>query len=849
MKINPRFIKTNENCNGCNKCLTVCPIPGANISLGRGEEHRVEVNSERCVTCGLCIPGCQNQAREVVDASASFLDALAAGKKFSLVLDPSLKLLYAEELPPVLGYLRALGVEKIYDISFGGDLCTWATLAYYQQHPKVSKIASFCPVIVNLIEKYYPDLLPYLLPVQSPFLCLMTYLKKYLQADTPLVYIGPCLSKGEELEQGVFDLAYTLTMDKLLQRLAKVDLQAYRSEVDLSSPDLGSLYGIRNGLNENLAYFMPPHFSVLLASGLESHRVSDPGFYKDALTREKVAPLLLHIRSGHSGCVDAPSIPDKEKRWTSVFAAVKEIHSHILARPDYGKSQQERAALLAARFAALDPLDFRRTFTNRYHQEPRLPEDVLEKIFVAMGKTTKAAREINCGSCGYATCREMAWAIAYGYNQIENCIHYATDRTRQITFTDMLTGIPNLYAFKQQTQELFWKHPEQKYVLVYLDIKNFRMVNDLYGFSAGDQILKAVAEHVDVMTREKGTCARIMSDHFVLCLPDSQENLPVLLKYIRENTKKFLLDFPISFDLGLYRIKDTEEPIENMIDRARLAQLTIKGSYDVRWAYYDEAMSEQMRHEAWVTKEMRRALAQEQFQVYLQPQYDHRTRKLVGAEALVRWYHPEKGLISPGEFIPTFEKNNFILEMDAYVRNKVCSLLAEWQAQGLPLVPVSVNLSRLELFEESLPERLSILAAKLPPQTLRLEITESAYTKDPEQLVTMIKKLQDKGFVVEMDDFGSGYSSLNTLHEMPVDVVKLDLRFLTGTHVQKSRLILQAIAGMLQQLQLPVIAEGVETVEQADFLEAIGCHIIQGYYYAKPMPAAQFAGLLARQEQ
>ena len=187
--------------------------------------------------------------------------------------------------------------------------------------------------------------------------------------------------------------------------------------------------------------------------------------------------------------------------------------------------------------------------------------------------------------------------------------------------------------------------------------------------------------------------------------------------------------------------------------------------------------------------------------------------------------------------------------MDAYVRNKVCSLLAEWQAQGLPLVPVSVNLSRLELFEESLPERLSILAAKLPPQTLRLEITESAYTKDPEQLVTMIKKLQDKGFVVEMDDFGSGYSSLNTLHEMPVDVVKLDLRFLTGTHVQKSRLILQAIAGMLQQLQLPVIAEGVETVEQADFLEAIGCHIIQGYYYAKPMPAAQFAGLLARQEQ
>ena len=682
MKIKPGFIDTNKNCNGCNKCLTVCPIPGANISVGTGEGHRIEVNSERCVTCGLCIPGCQNQAREAVDQSGSFLAELAAGKKFSLALDPALKLLYAEELPYVLGYLRALGVEKIYDISFGGDLCTWATLTYYQEHPEASKIASFCPIIVDLIEKYYPELLPELLPVQSPFMCLATYVKNYVQDKRPLVYIGPCLSKREELAAGDFNLAYTLTLDKLLLRLQQVDWHAYWSEVDLRSEDLGYLYGIRDGINENLSYFMPPHFSVLLASGLEGRRIANPNVYKSALTCGKVAPLLLNIRSGHSGCIDAPSIPDKEKRWTSVFAAVKGIRSHILTRPDYKENYQIRAELLAARFAKLNPADFKRSFTNRYYQEPRLPADVLEKIFIAMGKTTPASRKINCGGCGYATCGEMARAVAYGYNQIENCIHYATAKTRQITYTDMLTGIPNLYAFKQQTRDLFWDYPEQKYVLVYLDIKNFRMVNDLYGFAAGDQILKAVAEQAAAMTSGKGTCARIMSDHFVLCLPDSKENLPKILHHIRANTKEFKLDFPISFDLGLYRITDTEEPIENMIDMARLAQLTIKGSYDVRWAYYDEAMSEQMRREAWVTKEMRRALAEEQFQVYLQPQYDHRTHKLVGAEALVRWYHPQRGLIGPDEFIPTFEKNNFILEMDAYMRNKVCQLMAAWQAQG-----------------------------------------------------------------------------------------------------------------------------------------------------------------------
>lgn len=850
MEINTGIVTTNSACNGCNKCLTVCPIPGANISTSAAGGHRIEVNPERCINCGICITDCHNQAREALDDTELFFAELAAGKEFSLALDSAFKLLYPEELPHILGYLRTLGIKKIYDVSFGADIYTWATVAYYDEHPEAAMIATTCPVTIALIEKYYPELFPYLLPVKSPLMCLATYVRKYLHDETPLVYIGPCLAKIAEIKiaSPEANLVYSVTFEKFFKKLSGYKFDNYYSRVDICSPDLGYLYGFSDGIKENLAYFMPPDFSILSVNGLGRGQKRSLDLYKEVLERKTIAPLLLNVRNGYLGCVDAPNVPEKGKRWTDVIAGIKGIREHILCRPDYEKGCRERVELLNTEFAELNLQDFKQVFVNRYRQESRLPEDVLEKIFVAMRKTTTASRKINCGTCGYATCRDMARAVAYGYNQIENCIHYAKNKTQQLTYTDLLTGLPNLNSFKQQTKELFWNHPEQQYVIVYFDIKNFKMINDLYGFAKGDQTLKAVAEQAYGFVWEKGTFARLMGDHFLLCMPDTKADLQTLINYIRENTNKFNLDFPISFDLGLYRVTDIEQPIENMIALARLAQLTIKGSYDVRWAYYDEAMREKMRREAWVTKEMRKALEEKQFQVYLQPQYDHLSKKMTGAEVLVRWIHPEKGIIEPAEFIPTFEKNNFIQELDAYVREKTCQLLQEWQKKGLPVVPLSVNLSRLELFNEHLPEELLKLIEALSPHMLNLEITESAYTQNPEQLIVMIKKLQQIGFLVEMDDFGSGYSSLNTLHEMPIDVIKLDLRFLTGEQRQKSKTIMENIAQMMQKLQLPVIAEGVETKEQADFLASIGCNIIQGYYYAKPMPATKFEELLRGQK-
>jgi diguanylate cyclase (GGDEF)-like protein len=849
MKTNTGLVFTNAACNGCNKCLTICPIPGANISVPCESGHRIEVNAERCINCGLCISGCHNHAREYRDDTDRFLADLAAGKPIALALDPTFKIIFPQKLPQLLGYLRAQGVKKIYDVSYGAEICTWATLNYYQRHPSTSWISSQCPVMVNLIERHHPDLFPYLLPIKSPLMCLAAYVHKYLHDETPLAYIGPCLARKDEMAApDVRDLVrYNLTYDKLFKHLEKEPLEAFWLQPDLVGRELGYLYSLSHGLKESLSYFMPPEFDVISINALYRQKSSSGlDTYVGTLGHNSIAPVLLEFRNDYLGCLQSPVVPQKDQSLPAIISSIKALRSHLPQRADYLKTTSEREQLLNAVFADLDQADFTRSFVNRYHQNFLLPEDVLENIFNAMNKKTQAARNINCGSCGYPTCRDMACAIAYGYNQMENCGHYAREKALQLSYTDVLTGIPNLNAFRRELKELFWNHPDTRYALVYFDIKNFKMVNDLYGFVKGDQILKAVAEHVYGHVKANGACARIMSDHFILCLPDTQGMVKKLVQVIKLHENNYGLDFPISFDLGIYRIEDAAIPLEMMISYARLAQLTVKGSYDIRWAYYDEAMRTRMRQDAWVTKEMRRALALKQFQVYLQPQYDHRTRKIKGAEALVRWIHPERGVISPASFIPNFEKNNFIQQLDAYVRTKTCQLLQDWLRRGLPVVPVSVNLSRLELFDAELPAKLARLTRNLPPGLLNLEITESAYTKEPEQLVAMLENLRQKGFVIEMDDFGSGYSSLNTLHEMPVDMVKLDLRFLVGEEVEKSKIILQAIALMMHKLGLTVIAEGVETAGQANFLASVGCYLIQGFYYSRPVPAAEFEKLLLR---
>lgn len=302
---------------------------------------------------------------------------------------------------------------------------------------------------------------------------------------------------------------------------------------------------------------------------------------------------------------------------------------------------------------------------------------------------------------------------------------------------------------------------------------------------------------------------------------------------------------------GVYRIVDKAMPAESAYDRATLALNQVKGQYHTNVGYYDHALRERMLKQQSIVNDMENALREEQFELYLQPQMNHTNGQIIGAEALVRWEHPERGTISPAEFIPVFEENGFITKMDQYVWEKACQIIQKLRNEGREHCSISVNISTKDFYYVDLYEVFTGLIDKyqIPPRSLKLEITETAFVMDQANQLELVKRLQGAGFIIEMDDFGSGYSSLNTLKDIPVDVLKMDMKFLSQSEdMQRSQNILQMIVALSKSLGMPVIAEGVETKSQADYLSTIGCENIQGYYYAKPMKQAEYEQYLQKYE-
>lgn len=412
---------------------------------------------------------------------------------------------------------------------------------------------------------------------------------------------------------------------------------------------------------------------------------------------------------------------------------------------------------------------------------------------------------------------------------------------------DRLTGLYSKEFFYQKVRERLQEDPEQDYCIVCSNIENFKLVNDVFGVQAGDSLLKEVADITQKMVGSSGFCGRLNADRF-LCLQSWKQEQQDRLNFgqIGDMELSPLLK-KVVMRWGIYEITDRSIPVEQMCDRAMLAANSIKGQYNQFFAVYDDSLRNRLLREQAITEAMVTALAEEQFVVYIQPKYALETNRLAGGEALVRWIHPQWGFMSPGEFIPLFEKNGFIPRLDQYVWEKVCAQLRAWQQKGLPIVPVSVNVSRADVYQAHLADVLHKLVQKygIDPKYLHLEITESAYSEHPEQIISAVEELRALGFVLEMDDFGSGYSSLNMLSQMKLDVLKLDMKFIQS-EVAKSaeQSILNDIINMAHRLKLSVVAEGVETQEQSDRLRSVGCDYVQGYFFAKPMPAAEFEKLL-----
>lgn len=424
-----------------------------------------------------------------------------------------------------------------------------------------------------------------------------------------------------------------------------------------------------------------------------------------------------------------------------------------------------------------------------------------------------------------------------------NLITQSKNEYQKLAEYDQLTGIYNKSMFVQKTEEMLANNPNKSYVLVRFDIEKFKVVNELLGRQEGDALLKHIASILKKDVSTHGTYGRLSSDVFVACFPHSKENVERMVQTYTESMKLYNLNLEIILCFGLYIITDTDVPIDSMIDRANLALQTIKGNYITRYAYYDEALREILMKEQEIVHEMEDALNNGQFKMFLQPKCELKDGSIVGAEALARWEHPTKGFIPPGKFIPVFEKNGFIMALDQFIWEEACKLLKKWIDKGESVLPISVNISRVNLFNPQLSSIIANLAEKygIPPRLLELEITESAYTNNAYLLIDLIHELHENGFTVLMDDFGSGYSSFNMLKEIPVDALKIDLRFLSGNDILgRGEQILESIVNMSHAINLPTIVEGVETKSQVDFLQSIRCNRAQGFYFYRPMPVEEF---------
>jgi len=410
---------------------------------------------------------------------------------------------------------------------------------------------------------------------------------------------------------------------------------------------------------------------------------------------------------------------------------------------------------------------------------------------------------------------------------------------------DELTGLFTRQAFLRKAEEIRQKNPDKNYCIIAFDFNNFKFSNTLYGENKCNEFLAYAGRHLNRAVY-KALAGRFGGDQFVLFYEYEDG---VNLEHLSQIRDTILNSAPIPHQIvktGIYAPIDPELSMVVCCDRAFLAIKKIKGSYGKDIVFYESSMQSELLSEQRITETMERGLKEEQFQVFYQPKHEAITEKIVGAEALVRWNHPEYGFMSPGQFIPLFERNGFITKLDAFIIERVCKDINHWKQEGLPIVPISVNVSRRDFIEPGcIAEQYNTIEKyHIEHELLHMEVTESLYSENMDLIISQVKQTQERGHMIEMDDFGSGYSSLGLLSTFPIDILKLDISFVRN--LKSNEIIIENIIKMAHRMGLLTVAEGVEELEQLKTLQYLGCDYIQGYYYSQPLPIKKFEAYLKK---
>ena len=476
-------------------------------------------------------------------------------------------------------------------------------------------------------------------------------------------------------------------------------------------------------------------------------------------------------------------------------------------------------------------------------------EDILHRIPVIVMTSEKDAEveSLRMGASDFITKPYDLPEVILA--RVQRIIELTEDRMIiQSTERDALTGLYNREYFYRYAEQYDQHHPEDVMDAIVVDVNHFHLVNERHGKAYGDRVLRRIGQRLrDMVQDSEGIVCRREADTFLVYCPNGRDYRAILDSasailtegdYMGPNSK-------LRLRMGVYAMADKTIDIERRFDRAKMAADTIRNSFAGAVAFYDSALHEKELYTERLLEEVDTALAERQFLVFYQPKFSIRgdAPVLSSAEAIIRWRHPELGMISPGVFVPLFEENGMIQRLDEYVWRAAAAQQRDWQDRLGVTVPVSVNVSRIEMYDPHLLDTFQRIIAenRLRTADYMLEITESAYTEDSDQIIETVEKLRRVGFRVEMDDFGTGYSSLNMLSSLPIDALKLDMKFIQNTKKNTREMrMLELMIDIAEYLGVPVIAEGVETGEQVQALKDMGCDIVQGYYFSRPVPAEEF---------
>lgn len=456
------LIYANDNCTGCNKCVRDCPVLIANVATDAG---KVTVDSEKCIACGACFDACEHNAREYQDDTKSFFTALEAGKKISVILAPAFLANYPHEYKKVLGYLKEKGVNHIYSVSFGADITTWGYLKYITEHQFLGGISQPCPAVVNYVEKYIPELLPKMMPIHSPMMCMAIYIKKYLKCDDELAFISPCIAKKTEItDPNCYGyVKYNVTFKKLFETIGN-KYQGCKEYEDELEYGMGALYPMPGGLRENVEHFLGKEQVVRQVEGEEeAYRYLHE--YLERIRTNRRQPFMVDILNCSKGCIYGTAT-EPERNTDDVMLTLSDMRNRASDRTETKKGlfwkkgkngspwddsvpENERLANLMKAFADLDINDFVRKYTNKNVVIKEPSEHEIQEIFTSMNKMDAASQKINCESCGYSSCRNMAKAIYNHVNVKENCVHYVKSVAE-----NEKEKIQNLMEEEQQKQEI-----------------------------------------------------------------------------------------------------------------------------------------------------------------------------------------------------------------------------------------------------------------------------------------------------------------------------------------------------------------------------------------------------------